>query len=500
MSLKWNSISLRLMFWTTLLLVFSLLSVSSTVYYLLSKSLRENDQQMLKGKAIDLKYAYKLGGIKEFEHNFHSQHFEDDDNQIFVTVLNKDKTVLKTYLPKFLEKDYEDEEEIAQIQKDALNAELKEGWQTILLLSGNENKNILKSMEYKLRTLVQKNKWESLLPLIDNDNFEVYTLRIGDGLWIKLGKSSEERDEQLARVRNISFLVMIPFMLLGISLSYLLSRKILKPVSNMVETIQRIESGDKFARVNLSSRADEIDLLGSKFNQLMDSNDKLINSMKDTLDNVAHDIRTPLTRFKTGAEIALSKEASVAELKESLSDAIEGSDRISGILSAIMDTSESESGLMKLHLEKIDLAELIASIVDIYQFSAEEKSIEINFEIENETNIDGDRIRLTQAIGNIIDNAIKYSPEKTNIKISSSKSSDQVSIMIKDQGLGMSEEDLPRIWERLYRVDQGRSTQGLGIGLSVVKSIIMAHKGEVHCLSQLGQGSEFTISLPVSKS
>ena len=495
MFLNSNKIGTRIVLWTTCLLLFSIFSVSTTVYYLLSNSLRENDRQMLLGKIEDLQHAYKYGGLKGFEHYVSTQDFDDDDNEVFITVLKKNKEIIHSFLPQYLDKDHEDAEEIAQIQQDAMKGKLKEGWQTILILSGDEKKSFLKKMEFKLRKFTLKHEWDSIVPLIDNDLFEVYTAKLGDDLWVKMGKSSEEREEQLARVRNITLIVMIPFTFLGIFLSYLLSRGILRPINGMIRTIGEIELGNSKARVRISPNNDEVDQLGDKFNQLMESNQNLIQSMKATLDNVAHDLRTPLTRFRMGAELALGKENSSKELRESLSDAIEGADRMSGLIKAIMDVAEAESATMKLHFEEIEVRDFLGSLVDLYQFVAEEKQVELKMDVPEGLLFSGDRIRLSQAVGNLIDNAIKYSNPEGFVFISGKDIGSSIEIRIQDQGIGIPEDDQSKIWERLYRVDRSRSTPGLGIGLSVVKAIIKAHQGEITLSSKLSEGSTFIVRL-----
>ena len=141
---------------------------------------------------------------------------------------------------------------------------------------------------------------------------------------------------------------------------------------------------------------------------------------------------------------------------------------------------------------------MIEKVVDVYQYVAEEKNIMIQRNSPDGLHVKADRTRISQAIANLLDNAIKYTPEGHQIYIEASRKDGEVIIAVKDTGLGIPEEDLPRIWDRLCRCDHSRSEKGLGLGLSLVKAVISAHRGRVEVASEPGKGSTFTIHLPAS--
>ena len=481
----------RLIGWSTLLLVLSLIFVSATVYYLLSATLRQNGRVYL--ERLTLSYAQSIAA------NPNGYTFRNEINpEVMVKVLDKDgKTELFSKLPDFIEKDADDEKEINQINAEYNNLELQKGFETILLLSGEEDDDVFHKIEYWLRKFTHRQGWTNITPMLDNDLFEVYTLPLENGGWIRVGTSSEKVEEHLSSIRYISMIVIIPFIFIGFLANFFLSRTILGPLKNLATTIEDIKNGNLSARGKVSGNGDEVDLLASEFNQLLDQNEVLISNLKSTIDNVAHDLRTPLTRFRSSVENALTHPENPSLYKEALQDGLENADQIRELLDAIMDVSEAETQTMNIKKEDLSLTDLVHGIVDLYQYTAEEKKIELKATIESDVHLFGDHVRLAQALGNLMDNAIKYSPDNTLVQIKVSESLGFAQIDLTDQGIGIPESEREKIWERLYRVDPSRSTPGLGIGLSVVKAVIMAHQGTIEVFGAPVKGSTFRIRLPI---
>lgn len=478
----------RLIFWSTLLLTLSLVFVSSIIYYLLSSSLKSKDQEYIARTATSIAEAIKsrnIDAVKDFQ-----------SPEILLMVSDSHNQNIFLSMPEYLDQDYEDEEELAQIKSETLALPLETGWSTILLLSGEENLDPYHRLEYKVRKKANEKKWNNLLPLIDNDMFNIYTIPLQNGYWLKVGKSFEKTDEYLAEVRKITFIVLLPFILFGFIVSYFLARRILAPVKGLAKTITRIRKGESNLRGVVKGSGDEVDLLAGEFNSLLDHNEKLIKNLKSTIDNVAHDLRTPVTRFRTSLEFALLREGNIDDLKESLQEGLESSERILELLNAIMDVSESESQTMKIKLEKIELEYFFHQLDDLYQYACEDKHITLAIKSEENLCVMADRVRLTQALGNLIDNSLKYSLPNTTIHILAESSGNDIRISITDQGMGIPEEDLEKIWDRLYRGDKSRTSPGLGIGLSVVNAIVNAHKGTITVKSRVGHGSTFSLTLP----
>lgn len=343
--------------------------------------------------------------------------------------------------------------------------------------------------------------WITVPPEGDAGNFslEVTSSRLSDGSWLQVGMSTESRQRVLSRFLE-SFMYVVVFLLLtAFSSGYYLSRRALRPLRDLIQTVRAIEMGQMDARVPQTRTHDELGELVRLFNHMLARIETLISGMKESLDNVAHELRTPMTRMHNIAETALSSEGGAMQYKEALEDFVEESNRILKMLNTLMDISEAETGVMPLDWQEFNIRELIDPVVEVYNFIAEEKGLSIQTEVDEELIVRADFNRISQVLANLLDNAIKYTPDKgLPILVQAGISDSATVINVTDQGQGIAEKELSKIWDRLYRgaKTSGDTTKGLGLGLSQVKAILQAHNGRVEVESQPGKGTTFRIYFP----
>lgn len=328
---------------------------------------------------------------------------------------------------------------------------------------------------------------------------EVAYRGLSGGGTIAMGKDASEREQLLRQFRVIFAGIMAPVALVGLAAGFILARRMLTPIQGLIDTVRAIDTGRMDARVPDVGADDELNELARLFNAMLDKIKALLTGMREALDNVAHDLRTPATRALAAIEAAATK-SDPESLREALLDCAEETRRMVSMLDILMDISEAETGAMRLHLGTADMTALVAEAVELYQYVAEEKDVSLSYAAPGALPVTADADRIRQVLANLLDNAVKYTPPGGAVLVTAARQDGAVAVTVSDNGEGIGAEDIPRIFDRLYRADKSRTQRGLGLGLSLVRAVLFAHGGTIDVQSTPGAGSRFQFSLPAAGS
>lgn len=274
--------------------------------------------------------------------------------------------------------------------------------------------------------------------------------------------------------------------------------KITKSITYLSSRIKLISSENLDEKVTGIGKGDEIGELADSFNNLLDRLQEAFRREQQFIADVAHELKTPLTTLKSSFEITLSKPRNNGEYKEVIEEAITETDQLSQTLKNVLDLAWSETRYSQNNKKRFNLSELVGDLFEIAQKMAIQKKVEVNLSTTPNVFVKGFKDKLARVILNLIDNAIKYSPKGGKIEIILEKSPNKALVNIIDNGPGISEGDLPHIFNRFYRGSKTDKVLGSGLGLAIAKSIITIHQGEIRVKSAKGKGSAFIVVLPLS--
>lgn len=288
--------------------------------------------------------------------------------------------------------------------------------------------------------------------------------------------------------------------LLSALIGWFMARRALSGVIRLTKTAEAVAAGALKERVPVKGSQDEIDRLAMTFNAMLERINDLIKGMKEINDNIAHDLRSPIVRIRGLAEAALTDGSSPQPLRVLCGDIIEQCDRLLGMINTILDISEAEAGIVKIAIENLNIVGIVNDAVELFLPMAEDKDIKLKIQMPDESWLATDRRKLQRILGNLLDNAIKFTPRGGTITITVGGDEKGVSIRVEDTGIGISEDDISRIFEKFYRADKSRSEPGSGLGLSLAFAFASSLGGSISVESSPGKGSAFTVILSRSLS
>lgn len=337
--------------------------------------------------------------------------------------------------------------------------------------------------------------WISLTPDLATPGY--WTIRsktLGPGFTVQAGMRHENIVILYTTILKMVAIMAAMALLLSGGVTYLSRRKSAASLREAEHFLRQAIAG-KSSYHSAGSGNEELDRLVQLLNKLISQNNQLIKEMQESLDNVAHDLRTPMTRLRSVAEYGLQQE-SREKTAEALSDCLEESERVLSMLSIMMRVAEAETGTLRLSIGPVQLHDILTDVVSLYEYVAAAKNISIVNDVESHRVVEADGTRIMQVFANILDNAIKYGKKDGFVRITSRTGDRNIAVVVSDNGIGISASEIDRIWERLFRGDRSRSEQGLGLGLNYVRAVVEAHGGKVSVSSTLTKGSTFEVLLP----
>lgn len=307
-------------------------------------------------------------------------------------------------------------------------------------------------------------------------SLRVLSQRLPDGRLLVLGRSVTAVQEINEIVSGGLLLALVPVILLALTGGLVLSRAALRRIAAVHRTSRQIMAGQLSQRLAVRGRNDDFDKLARIVNEMLDEIERLMLQAKGAGEDIAHDLRTPLTRLRGRLERALSASpGSGPEVTTVIGTAIEDIDQILGTITAILRIGEVEHGQRRAGFREVDLADVVREAADLYEPIAEEKGIAVRVRIEALSPVRGDGDLLFEAVANLLDNAIKFTPRNGRVELSLREDSRGPAIRVADSGPGIPAADFTKVLRRFYRADRSRQTPGTGLGLSLVASIIRLH-------------------------
>jgi heavy metal sensor kinase len=322
---------------------------------------------------------------------------------------------------------------------------------------------------------------------------------IGEGIILQLGRSMENYSGIIDAFKNIFVVTMSVLFGLAAVIGWFMARKALSGVADITRTAGEIAEGALEKRVPVKTGGDEIDRLAETFNKMLDRIQLLLREIKEMSDNIAHDLKSPVTRIRGIAEVNLTTGTSLGDYENMTAGIIEECDRLLDMINTMLMISKTEAGVGEFLPGNIDLAEVISKACELFRPMAEDKEIAMTCNVPQECFIEGDVRMIQRMTANLLDNAIKYTRAGGTVDVSVRADGHQAVISVQDSGTGISGDDLPHIFDRFYRCDPSRSQAGTGLGLSLARAIARAHGGEITVQSRPGEGSIFTVFLPATQ-
>ena len=330
----------------------------------------------------------------------------------------------------------------------------------------------------------------------------VRVVQLPGGFRLLVGRDLEERERLFGIVVNAGQWSLALVIVLGLLGGFFVSRRILSRIDAMTGTAQTIMAGDLSGRLPVAGTGDELDRLADNVNAMLERIEALMRGLKEVSDNIAHDLKTPLTRLRNRCEQALRSATGEASYRAALDATIAESDDLIRTFDALLMIARAESGQARENMTEFDASEIARDVGELYEPVADEKGIALKIDAPEAAPVRGNRELVSQALANLIDNAIKYAGPNgklngvpAEIVVRAGDDGERITLSVADRGPGIPDADRGRVVERFVRLEQSRSEPGSGLGLSLASAVARLHGGELK-LEDNHPGLRTTIALP----
>lgn len=456
-----QSLTFRLTLWYSVIFTLSLLSILLGVYFMLSQRMETRIDKLLLSDVLEFRDLYRQYGIDKIEGEFAREAEIDGTDKVFFRLLSRDGHQLRA-------SDLHAWKQLPTTQ--SILARLTLGQPAFESVT-------IPGQSHQVRIIY--------LPLAEDQNV------------IQVGYLRRDDEQFLEEYRHVSAAAVFAGLLLATSLGWFMARRAMGGVEHITETARQIGKGDFDRRVIVSNRGDEIDRLAITFNVMLDKIQSLIVELKQVTSDIAHDLRSPITRIRGMAETTLLGDKTMQAYQDMAGLVVEESDRLVAIINSLLEIAEVEVGVAQLTKSDFDMTVMLQDAVELFRPVAEDREIAFDLTAPSGPFIfTGDKSRLQRILANLIDNALKYTRPGGQVRITLEDGLSHVNISVSDSGIGIDKDDLPHIFDRFYRVDRSRSIDGNGLGLSLAQAFVKVHRGRIEVESCLDKGSMFRIVLP----
>ena len=326
----------------------------------------------------------------------------------------------------------------------------------------------------------------------DSDPVRVLLTQLPNGYQLLVARDLNDQQTVLNKIFNTVILTILVTLTLALIVGMIFGQQVVRRIEKVRKTAGEIIDGDLSQRMPVNRRNNEFDQLSRTINSMLQRLEQLMHGMRNVTDNLAHDLRKPLNRIRNRLEVILLEPRDDDTYRETIARTVEDTEELIATFNALLSIARAESGERRQDWDEVDLTDLLGQLAELYEAAAEEENLEFTADIARDLKLHGNRQLLAQAVTNLLDNAMKFTPSGGHVTLAATRNNGNIIVAVEDTGPGIAEQDREKIFERFVRLDSARSAPGSGLGLSLVKAVASLHQAEVK-VSGRNPGTRFEL-------